>query len=622
MRNLFFLSFCFLTLFSFAQPVKKPKTNSQAITTGGYKVGVKVSYVANGESFVFSIGQGKNATVTKSNTPVNFPGSYSAGQTVTISQLSGPRTVTFNDGSNIITIPHSNVVAFADAGSPPGNSLIKGILYARTGTTVTLQNNGTDDLTITAGTGFNRFTFPTPLPDGSSYKVTVKSAPAEQQFVVSNYAGEPGVVSSSSFVTVYGDLQFDLISRDSTNNTGTFYESWDPSSVKSTDDDSRYVVFISQARGLCGASGQYRQIYWRDRKTGLTQMISRSPNGEEGNGNSFAPVISVGPYYVAFESYATNLVDNDRNGMRDVFIWHKTQQGGEIERVSVGPGGEEGNGESYEPSISGMGGQVAFSSHASNLVGDGVEVSGVNVYLWDRYGKKNTLISKDYKTGKGVGGSRPSIDMNGYKVAFCSYAYTLVPNDNNNLWDIFLYERNSSLVGLPLKRITMAWDGGERKQGDESSSRVVTPYISGDGRFISYATTSPNVVAGDNNNLQDAFVYDIEANKTTRISVNNNGEEGNASSPIGQGEKIELSYNGSVAAFTTAATNFGTAANNIILYNIPAKKMKPVTNVTGTYVSTPSLSRSGRYVVFGCGQPLDPRFNSSGLFAAFTGIPY
>lgn len=621
MRQVLFIFLCLLSLAGNTQPKKTVKAKTApAVINGSYKAGVKVSYVASGESFVFTIGSGKNITVTQSNTVVNFPGSCSPGQTITISQLSGPRTVNFTDGSNVVTILNANVVSFADAGAPPGNSLIRGILKGKAGSIITLQNNGGSDLTVTASEGTTRFTFPTPLPDGSAYNVTVKSAPAGQQYTVKTYAGEPNIVSAGSFVTVYGDLQYDLISRDSTNNVlGTFYESWDPSAIKSTEDDARYVVFISSAKGLCGASGQHRQIFWRDRLTGDTRMISRAPNGEEGNANSFAPVISVGSLYVAFESYATNLVGNDGNGVRDVFLWRRTQGGGEIERVSVGPGGVEGNSESFEPSISGMGGQVAFSSNATNLVSDGVEVSGVNVYLWEKYSKSITLISKDYKTGKGVGGSKPSIDMNGYKIAFYSFAWTLVPDDNNNLWDIFLYQRNTSLVGQPLKRITMAYDGGERNQGEESSSRVITPAISGfDGRYIAYATTASNVVANDNNKAQDVFIYDSQTNTTIRASVDDNGVEGNGDSPYGQGEAIAVSANGEVVAFTTKASNFGTPAGNIVMYNLNTKKMIPVTSVTGTYVSTPSVSRSGRYVVFGCGQPLDSRFSSSGLFAALV----
>lgn len=514
------------------------------------------------------------------------------------------------------------LAGYAQNGQPTatGTTQIKGIVKGRTGSTVVLQLNGANDLTIKLTAGINRFTFPKALPNGSNYTVTVKSAPADELYSVKTYAGVPNIVSPESFVSVYGDIRIDLISRDSSNRTGTFYESWEPGAIKSVEDDARYVVFISQARGLCGSTGNYRQIFWRDRLTGETRMITRSPSGEEGNGNSFSPVISVGSMYVAFESYASNLVNNDGNKVRDVFLWRRTAEGGEIERVSVSAAGVEGNSESFEPTVSGMGGQVAFSSNASNLLDDNTRVDGVNVYLWDRHNKKITLISKDPKTGWGVGGSKPSIDMNGYRIAFWSWAWTLVPDDKNNLWDIFLYERNSSLVGQPLRRITMAYDGSERNQGDESSSRIVAPFISGNGRFISYATTASNVVPDDNNKMQDAFVYDTDNNTTTRISVNNNGEEGNGNSPSGQGEKIELSYDGSRAVFTTMSSNFGMSANNIVLYDLNKKKIYPVSNVTGTYVSTPSISRNGRYVAFGCGSPLDKRFNSSGLFVVYTGL--
>lgn len=624
MRHLSFISLLLLALVSAAQPNKNIKSKTLTAPTNGYTVGVKLTYVGPGESFVFTNNKGGSITITQSNTVVNFSGTFKTGDTIIISQTSGPRSVNFLNNSNFIILQNSNFMAIGETGAAPGQVIIKGILEGVPGARITLQNNGADDITVTATQGSVRFAFPRPLTEGTSYRVTIKSAPEGQHYVVSNYSGEPGIASANSFIKIYGDTEIDLISRGNGDSIlGTFYESWDPSMDKGLEDAGRYVTFVSSAKDLCGSSGKYRQIYWRDRLTGETRMISRSPDGQEGNGNSFAPVISVGSIYVAFESYATNLVNDDRNAVRDVFLWRKTQQGGEIERVSVSPAGVEGNSESFEPSISGMGGHVAFSSNASNLLTDGTRVDGVNVYLWEKHNKNITLISKDPKTGIGVGGSRPSIDMNGYKIAFWSYAYTLVPNDNNNLWDIFLYQRNSSLIGLPLKRITMAYDGGERNQGDESSSRVVTPTISGfDGRYITYATTASNVVPNDNNNVQDVFVYDSQTNTTVRASVDNNGVEGNGDSPYGQGEKIDITGRGDIVVFTTKASNFGTPANNVVMYNLQTKKMIPVSSVTGTYVSTPSISRNGRYVAFGCGLPLDKRFRSSGLFAVFVGSPF
>ena len=586
-------------------------------TRSEHRIGVHIqTEVGPGEQFSFSAGEGKQITITEANKTVFFPGTFSSGSTYAITQLSGPRTC--ETGTNNLTgiIQNEDIIIYRGCGDLPGYSTLRCQLKAPAGTVVTFQNNGSDDITVrTDSTGYSTFSFPN-LPDSSQYNVTVKSAPAGMVFTM---RGTSGYITPSSRSIIKGDFRYDLISRGNNDSiAGTFFESWDPGVIKEVEDNGRYVVFVSQTRGLCGSTGKYRQVYWRDRLTNKTIMISRAPDGSEGNGNSFAPVISVGSMYVAFESYASNLVEGDLNAVRDVFLWRRTVEGGEVERVSVGPGGAEANGESFEPSVSGMGGHVAFSSSATNLTEDGTEVSGVNVYLWQR-NKTSKLISKDHKTGKGVGGSKPSIDMNGYRVAFCSYAYTLVPDDNNNLWDIFLYERNTNNVDLPLRRITMAYTGGERNQGDESSSRVVTPTISGDGKCIAYSTTASNVVPGDNNNVQDVFIYNTETNSTVRASVDSNGIEGNDNSPYGQGERIALSYDGRLAAFTTKASNFGAPAGNVVMYNLGTRKMIPVSAITGGYVSTPSISRKGNYIVFGCSQPLDGRFTSSGLFSSYMG---
>lgn len=507
-----------------------------------------------------------------------------------------------------------------ETGTPPTPATLRVTLRAPAGTAITLQNNGSQQLTLTAdSTGFKSASFPA-VPEGSSYNITIKSAPKGMKFIMERASG---TISSFADVRITGDYEYHLVScGNNASETATFFESWDPIIQKEpTDDNTRYIVFVSQAKGLCGSTGQYRQVFRKDRLTGKIIMLSRSPNGEEGNGNSFNPVISVFQQYVVFESYASNLVGNDGNGVRDIFLWSGNTGDGTIERVSEGAGGVDANAQSFDASPSGNGGYIAFASSATNLLNDGTVIDGVNVYLWSRHDKKIKLISKDPKTGKGVGGEKPSIDMNGYRVAFWSWSYTLDPNDKNNLWDIFLYEENTSRVGLPLRRITMAYDGGERNQGDESSSRVVTPVISGDGRFIAYATTASNVVPDDNNKAQDVFIYDIEANTTTRASINNNGEEGNGDSPYGQGERIAMTFDGRKVAFTTKASNFGTPGGNVVLYDLDTKKMIPVTTNNGGYVSTPDLSRKGRYVVFGCSFPLDGRYNSSGLFTKFITDP-
>ena len=46
--------------------------------------------------------------------------------------------------------------------------------------------------------------------------------------------------------------------------------------------------------------------------------------------------------FVTFTSFATNLVEDDTNGQRDVFVWDRTND--RVEIVSRGAGGQQSNG--------------------------------------------------------------------------------------------------------------------------------------------------------------------------------------------------------------------------------------------------------------------------------------
>ena len=69
---------------------------------------------------------------------------------------------------------------------------------------------------------------------------------------------------------------------------------------------------------------------------------------------------------VAFVLFANNVVRGDTNGLLDVFLHRRDQA--TTTRLSVGPDGAEGDGLSFAPVVSADGGLVVFSSEASNLV--------------------------------------------------------------------------------------------------------------------------------------------------------------------------------------------------------------------------------------------------------------
>src|SRR5262249_25240457 len=192
------------------------------------------------------------------------------------------------------------------------------------GATIVLQRNGAEDLTVVAaanGTkGFSRtpFKFPKMYANGSPFTVTIKTPPAG---LTCTFRGalqkSEGTISESApnAVRIGCDHTVDLITRNSDNTKfGTFYESWAPVVGGNFGDEGRYVAFQSSAVGLGTSLGKKRQIFWRDRNTGETKLISTGTAGEEGNGDSFAPAISLDGQFVAFESTATNLVEMDTNG--------------------------------------------------------------------------------------------------------------------------------------------------------------------------------------------------------------------------------------------------------------------------------------------------------------------
>ena len=501
-----------------------------------------------------------------------------------------------------------------------GTSLLSGMFSAPTGTTIIIQNNGKNDFSPAvpkeSGKSFNTktFNFPAALPDGSTFKIAIKKSPAGQTSVV--YSGGQGTMpADANKIRIGSDFTYDLISRSSNDATfSTFYESSDGVVGGNNGEEGRYVAFISSAAGFSGSTGKHRQIFWRDRNTGITKMVSVAASGEAGNGDCYAPAISGDGKSVAFESNATNLVQEDKNGVRDVFIWQAATN--TIKKVSMGAGGKEANANSYESSVSGDGNFVAFTSDASNISATEKGVSNNNVFLYDVQKDNSIMISIDPISRKGGNGSKPSISHDGNRIAFYSHTPTLVPGDNNGLWDIFLWEKNTPVF----KRISLTADGKERNQGTESANRIVAPAISGNGQFIAFSTTATNMVAGDVNAFQDVFVYDINTGKTVIASQGADGKSGNADSPIEQGEKIAISFDGKWLAFSTNASNLGVPSANIVMRNMGTGQNRAASSVVGSSVGRPTMSYTGAYIVFGIGGKLDGRYPSSGIFANYTGV--
>jgi Tol biopolymer transport system component len=188
-----------------------------------------------------------------------------------------------------------------------------------------------------------------------------------------------------------------------------------------------------------------------------TRIVSVESGGALGDDFASLAAISSDGRYVAFQSLATNLVPGDTNGVTDVFV--RDLVAGTTEIVSVDSSGVIGNSHSGAPSISADGRYVAFQSFATNLIPSDATL-GNDVYLRDRVAGTTVqvnLTSSGVQTVTGTG-TEPSISADGRYVAFTSGATDMVPGDTNGRTDVFVRD----LVAGTTERVSVSTGGGSR----------------------------------------------------------------------------------------------------------------------------------------------------------------
>jgi IPT/TIG domain len=168
---------------------------------------------------------------------------------------------------------------------------------------------------------------------------------------------------------------------------------------------------------------------------------------------------------------------------------------------------------------------------------------------------------------------RPVISQNGRFVAFDSAA-VLTAGDSNGARDVFVHDRDldrdnvmdeAGAVGT--RRVSVAANGGQALGGDS-----VDPSITGDGRYVVYASTATTLVAGDTNGVSDIFLHDRDADAdglfdeagqiaTRRVTVGAGGSQFTVPSGVPR-----ISANGRLLVFlvANAASNAITSGSRTI----------------------------------------------------------
>lgn len=355
--------------------------------------------------------------------------------------------------------------------------------------------------------------------------------------------------------------------------------------------DGTYVVFTSWAGNLDPniQPPVKPAVYLRDMKSGVTACVSVKDGHLGINGESDMASVSADGNLVLFQSTATNAVTGDTKGFSDIFVYNRTAR--TTKRISVGLGGTEANGGSYNGQISANGKFAVFQSDATNLV-SGDTNSNTDVFLAnlgtgavERVSVPNVGVQGDY------GSFDPSISADGLVISFTSDATQLDGKTQGSC--IFIRD----CIAKTTKLISKYAGGGYANRCGQSC-------VSSTGRYVSFQSSNPIDVADDNNDL-DVYVYDRSAPKMTLASIATDGSRGARRSNPGRGN---ISKDGALVAFSSLSPEFDRTKRNYsfacYVRDVPRKSTKRISgSPSGTDIGAggsyaPSASGDGRFIVY------------------------
>jgi hypothetical protein len=368
--------------------------------------------------------------------------------------------------------------------------------------------------------------------------------------------------------------------------------------TSSASSNGQDVGFTSSADGIVSTdTNGYADVYVHDFVSGLNTLVSVSVYGPySGNGPSWQPVISSNGRYVAFSSYATNLVANDTNNSSDIFL-RDLQTGSTtlVSRDATGSG--EGNSISYTPQISADGQHVLFYSLAINLTTNKT-FTGVNTFWRDIQAGATYAIT----TG---GTTVAAMTPDGSNVFFGTGSQLY-------LWKAQSHSAtNVASVSSPVLETAMSPDAHWAAFETVSNCYVVNLIARTNWLLAAVAPTSQThcqfsgdsqslaYLAEDNKGTNQVYLYNFQNSAHTLVSQSYNstaGGNGNCDSPT-------ISTNGRFVAYRSAANNLVPGDTNgapgIFLYD----------GLTGG-TTLVSVSQFGAFS--GNGRSLSPFFSSDG----------
>jgi Tol biopolymer transport system component len=351
--------------------------------------------------------------------------------------------------------------------------------------------------------------------------------------------------------------------------SGDRYSSEGPLSISA---DGRWVAFASYANDLVpNDTNNARDVFVCDRWSGSNILVSVGQNGGSAlGGDSMTPVISTNGRFVVFASAATNLTDNviTNPGTYNIYrrdLWAQTTI---LASVSTN-GVQSGDNDSTSPVISQDGRYVAFLSTALNLA-PGLTGTSQNTFRYDLYGGVPVVLPETT-----LASFPPATSADGRYIAYPNASQVMVW-DTQQAKNIFTNTGYSAVISPDGSRLLYQYASTTIKVQDlvhgtnmltvTGAARIRSPGVwSGNGRFVAVVTST--AISGlDHNSANDVYLADLLAGTNILVSVNSSlTASGSAAS-----DWPAVSWDGRYVIFRSFATNLvagHTNAPDLYLYD-------------------------------------------------------
>jgi Tol biopolymer transport system component len=325
----------------------------------------------------------------------------------------------------------------------------------------------------------------------------------------------------------------------------------DGSSLCELSGNGRYLAFLSDASNLVpNDTDGRRSLFLRDLQLNTTVQIKTAVPGIIGCRQQDSIHISDDGNKIAFSTDGYNLgLPFDRNRSEDVFVYDTPS--GILTPVSLALGGNEtGNGSSFINDISNDGRYVVFSSNARNLIADSGLFNNQNVYVRDLLTGTTKLVSVALNGRPSTGFNFTAnqgafVSADGRFVSFYAVCNNLLEAYTNFYPDIFQLDLWTGVTRIVLLNFACTTGGNQGIWEGFAASR--------DGRFVAFLSHSTDLVAGSSVG-GNCFVRDMQTG-VTRLASRNvpalmNGEDAAA---------VKISPDGRYVAFNVY--HFGNGFN-------------------------------------------------------------